>query len=166
MRLKPLSKWLGLTALLALSSAMAANKPSSTSAEFYKLHPEMYADKEVTLEVCFLRAFDRKSPIPELRFFHAVTFDSKNNVPGGVITLAVPTETVDKMVKKYGSFPEGGRRWNWESEKLKGVFRIGVHGHYYIDVSGNAATLLNGRDIPDEPVPEVPGRGGPGAGHP
>lgn len=160
MKLKYFCKWLGLAALMAWGvPAMAADRPSSTSAEFYKLHPEKYADQEIALEVCFIRIFDRKSPIPELRFFHAMTYDTKNNLPGGIMILAVPADTVDKMVKKYGSFPDGKRRWTLDSEKLKGTFRIGSRGRYYLDVSGEAAALLKGRDIPEEAEPALQGPG-------
>jgi len=163
MRLKSFSKLLGLAALMALSSAMAANKPSPTSAEFYKLNPEKYADKEITLEVSFLRAFDRKSPVPQLKFLHAATYDTKNGIPGGIITVVIPAGDLEKLLKKYGSFPEGGRPWNWKSEKMRGIFRIGPRGHFYLDVSGDAAALLNGRDFPDDPEPVIPR--GPGAGN-
>jgi len=108
--------------------------------------PSKYEGKAVKLDVTSLRPVRFKSPVPELQFFRAMTFDRWDNKPGGAIIVAVDAAQADEFTKKYGV---SGRNSQREGRRAS---------VWIVDTTGKAAELLEnlgdaapefGEDIPE-----------------
>lgn len=146
------------------TSTMAAE--SKHNAEYFLSTPMEFENKDISLDVAFVKPVHWKSPIPELAFFHAITIDKRDKKPGGGILIVIPAEDAGKFVKKYGTDFDGRS----DSDSLKGVFVAtparGPKGRvWFVDTTGQALTLLEKykAEIMDDGDMGGPG-GGPGPG--
>ncbi len=136
-----------LTAI-SLTSSWADGKLSKYTADFYRAQADSYLDKEITVKVTHVKPFRFKSDIPELRFFHAYTYDDKENIRGGWIIVAIPSGVEGAFVKKYGTVPSASGKKalrKSDAEKLKGVFRSDGKRLFYIDYEGSTKELIDAR---------------------
>jgi len=76
--------------------------------------------KEVKLDVVSVRPMRWKSPIPELTFFQAMTYDRWDNKPGGAIIVAVDSAEAERFTDKYGVGRDGR-----STDTLKGILISG-----------------------------------------
>jgi len=123
--------------------------------------PSKYEGKAVKLDVTSLRPVRFKSPVPELQFFRAMTFDRWDNKPGGAIIVAVDAAQADEFTKKYGVGRDGRSTTRLEGTLISGrnSKREGRRASVWIvDTTGKAAELLEnlgdaapefGEDIPE-----------------
>ena len=112
--------------LAATVSTRAGNMPSKDTADYYLTNPQAYKGKEITLAVELVKPVRFQSPIPEIQFFHAGTYDERNHAQGGEILVAVPASENTAFVKKYGTQLRGGgiglgKLRNAKATKLTGV---------------------------------------------
>src|SRR5690606_7194683 len=92
-------------ALLALVSTSHAE--SKRTAEYILSDPAAYQNKEVTLDVAFVKPVHWVSPFAGMAFFQAMTIDRTDKKMGGVILVAIPAVDAAKFAKKYGTDFDG-----------------------------------------------------------
>jgi len=129
-----------LSAALA-STAMAGPKYSKFTADYYKGAYDQYEGKEITLKVAFVKPYSYKSDIDDVRFFHAITSDDSKKMPGGEIPVAVPLQSSDELIRRYGTAPDEDRK----TRLMSGVLRADGHGLWFVDVNGNVTKALDAR---------------------
>lgn len=140
---------------------------SKHTAEYILANSAAFEGQEVTLDVAFVKPVEWKSPIPELAFFHAMTYDRRDHKPGSPILVVIPAADSGKFAKKYG-MDFNGR--NTVPNTLKGTFlatlRPAGNGakRWIVDTTGQATALIkaNKFHLPDHDG--GPDRG-PGPGH-
>lgn len=103
-----------LSGLFILSSQAALSKKT---ADYVILHATELEGKSVTLDVVGVRPMRMLSPIPDVTFFHAITFDDREDRPGGPILVAVPANQGEKFAEKFGSLNPRSKR----VEKMSGI---------------------------------------------
>jgi hypothetical protein len=123
--------------------ANAARHPNT--AEWYLANASDYEGKEITLDVAMVKPAHWKSPDPGIAFFHALTFDKKEDQRGGAILMMVPDSLRGKIVKKYEMNVDRGNLDN--TDRLKGVLRVIPRkrpgkGLYVLDYEGLAWPLI------------------------
>jgi len=166
--MKPLPALIiGCTAffLFGLDGVQAGSKDT---VNFYLTTPDKYAGKEIELDVVGVRPVRVKSPIPELAFFRAFSYDRREHSPGGDIVVAVDAASAEKFAKKYGDVWEGGRK----TESLKGILLSApAEGRqfWFVDTSGKANGLIaeakaSLQGVADDPSGLGGGPGGPPGG--
>lgn len=128
---------------LALAAFLgAAVAASAESANHYLANPEKYEGKQVKLDVRVIRPVPWKSPVEDIRFFHAFTEDKKQNALAGVILVAVPATEAEKFTGEYSLSA------TTKSETLRGVFRSmptrnkRVPRAYLIDYEGRCTDII------------------------
>ncbi len=129
-----------LSATLA-STAMAGPKYSKYTADYYKGAYDQYEGKEITLKVAFVKPYSYKSDIADVRFFHAITSDDSKKMPGGEIPVAVPLQSGDELIRRYGTAPDDDRK----TRLMSGTLRADGHGLWFVDVNGNVTKSLDAR---------------------
>ncbi len=167
-RLLPFLPLLG-AALLLPGGLAAEDSPSKQCALYYELHTRDHDDKSVSLDVAAVRPIPLDLGIEELKFFHVVTWDKRNDRFGGALVAAVPSAEAEKFVDRYGIYPEGGKplRYGPKTRRLSGILRVDEASRMLLDVEGGAETLLEDRELPprlwaDAPFDGLGGRrGGP-----
>src|SRR5438477_9573413 len=101
MQIPAFGKILSASIFLAITiPAHAGNSPGKETADFYLTDPQKYKGHDITLHVAAVKPVEFESPIPQVQFFRAMTFDLKNHSPGGEIMIAVPASENTKFVKK------------------------------------------------------------------
>ncbi len=103
-----------------------------------------FINKEVRLDLAFLRPVRWASPVPGVAFFHAMTYDKRNTAPGGEILLAAPEDQSAALAKKYGVTLESRRP---ATTSLRATLRSTStdenRGIYYLDLTdGKFSTAL------------------------
>ncbi len=138
---------------LILLTALAPLLPAAESkhtAEYILANSADFEGKEVTLDVAFVRPVEWKSPIPELAFFHAVTYDRRDHRQGGPILVVIPAADSGQFAKKYGMEASGR---NTVPNSLKGTLlatpgRPGMGGRRWIvDTTGLLADLIKKHNL-------------------
>jgi len=143
-----------LTTILATAGVALAD--SKRTAVHVLTDPSLYQDKEVTLDVAFVRPVHFVSPFPELAFFHALTVDRTNGKPAGSILVAVPSATATSFAKKYGTDFEG----RGEKDTLRGTLVAAgpkPRGRIWVvDTSGQLLKLIAERkkSLPEDAATE------------
>jgi hypothetical protein len=103
--------------------------------------PAAHHEKSVRLDVVFLRPVRWTSPVPEVAFFHAITFDKRNQNYGGEILLAAPESARDSLIRRYGVT---GDRRKPTTTSLRAVLRNTgsetKRGLWYIDQTEGTLT--------------------------
>lgn len=123
------------------STAWADAKFSKFTADYYKGAYDLYEGQEISLKVAFVKPYSYKSDLPDVRFFHAVTRDDGKNMAGGDIPVAVPLNSGDDLIRRYGTAPaEEGK-----TRLLRGVLRADGHGLWFVDVNGNISKKVDAR---------------------
>ncbi|MDD5260830.1 MAG: hypothetical protein PHD76_03180 [Methylacidiphilales bacterium] len=112
--------------MIGCSSSVRAN--TSYSADYYLTTPDAFQGQMVTLDVVNLKPVNFKSPIPELAFFHMMTWDRSKGIPGGEIMLVAPATDARNLMKKYGGKMPRPGMGPPDVEKLKGVFTLSPGG--------------------------------------
>jgi len=124
-----------LSAVLLPASLMGSDR----TANGILANPAKYEDQNVNLDVAFLRPVRWTSPVPDVAFFYAMTYDKRNRSFGGEILLAAPEATRDTLVRRYGVTRDGGKRKAPSTNQLRAVLRstgeTGQAGRsfYYLD---------------------------------
>lgn len=115
---------LRITGILALVFAWAnLTQAASNTVDYYLTTPEQFKNMMVNLDVRGVRPVDFKSPIPELAFFHMMTWDKQKNAPGGHIMLVAPAANATSIMRKYGAGMHRG-----EIERMRGVLILSPGG--------------------------------------
>jgi len=150
---------IAVTLLLTGHTSFAAE--SKRTAEYILANPKAYDNKEVSLDVAFVKPVQWVSPIPSPAFFHAVTIDRHDKKMGGSILVAVDSPDSAKFAKKYGMDFDGRR----DRDTLKGKFiqlprgKNGGREIWAIDTTG---TLLDTVKQAQVTLPAGGGKVGPG----
>jgi hypothetical protein len=149
-----------------LMSAVMVHAQSKRTAEFILSNPGEYQGKEVTLDVAMVQPVKWVSPLTDYAFFHAMTFDRRDDKFGGGILVAVPSGESASFAKKYGTNFEGRNN----SRTMRGTLVAaggGKHrgaGIWTIDTTGNLLADIEAKKA------EMPGEafanGGAGPGRP
>lgn len=138
--------------LLAFSAPISSAADSKHTAEYIIANSVEFENKEVTLDVSFVKPVRWKSPIPELVFFHVITVDRRDDKMGGGILVAVKAEDSAAFSKKYGMDFEDRR----DRDSLKGTFLAApgrdsnqrVRGRvWFVDTTGTAAELIQAKKL-------------------
>lgn len=130
-----------LASVTVCSTAWADAKFSKFTADYYKGAYDLYEGQEISLKVAFVKPYSYKSDISDIRFFHAVTRDDTKNMDGGDISIAVPLNGGDDLIRRYGTAPSDGGG----TRMLRGVLRADGHGLWFVDVNGNISKTLDAR---------------------
>jgi hypothetical protein len=146
---------LGVAFVLASTPASGwARNPNSVN--YYLTTPEQFKGGIIVLDIVAVQPVNWKSPIPEITFFRAMSWDSIERAPGGDILVAVPAGEATRFVKKYGTTPRGN-----DPDKLKGVL-LTPPGGPRPDMKERPAGLAKGEgDRPKHPQHRPGGPGGP-----
>ncbi len=107
---------------IACSGPARAN--TTYSADYYLTTPDAFQGQMVTLDVVNMRPVMFRSPIPELAFFHMMTWDRSKGIPGGEIMLVAPAADARNLMKKYGGKMPRPGMGPPDVEKLKGIFTL------------------------------------------
>lgn len=127
-----------------VSPAFAGGKYSKETADFYKAQYDVFEGKRIELTVTHIVPFDYKSNIPELRFYHAFTYDRDQRIPGGWIVIAVPKEMETVLVRRYGTAPNF-IYGNISTEKLSGTLKADGKRFWFLDYNDMCAKLIDAR---------------------
>lgn len=113
---------------------------SDQTANAVLAEPHKYNNAPVQLDVAFLRPVRWKSPIPEVAFFHAMTYDKKARSFGGEILLAAPESNREALVRRYGVTHEGRRTpdTNLLRATLRNTGEDRKRGIWYLDQTEGA----------------------------
>ncbi len=157
----PKSLSIAFASALCLAGSVVAAESKHT-AEYFLTTPAEFENKEVSLDVAFVKPVRWKSPIPELAFFHAMTVDKIDKKPGGTILVVVPAENAEKFAKKYGMDFDGRS----DADSLKGTLIASPQRGpkvWLLDTTGEAQALFEKykAEIIDEGG-DMGGRPGPG----
>lgn len=139
-----------LAALFLTGTALADSKYTANA---ILAKAEEYEQKDVKLDIASVRPMRWKSPIPELAFFWAHSYDRWDNKPAGGILVVVDADQVDQFTRKFGVGRDGR-----STDVLRGTL-ITVRGEssrhpggfYLIDTTGGRAEELirNNRELDD-----------------
>jgi hypothetical protein len=135
-------------ALWTPGEAAAQGKLSKYTADYYRAKSSEFEGQEIKLKVSHVKPFHFKSAIPDLRFFHAFTYDKKDNVYGGWIVVAVPAGEASAFVEEFGTHPDGSGprdRAKPKTEYLTGTFRADAKRLWFVDYKGLCKELLDAR---------------------
>lgn len=152
-----------VAAMVALTSISHAE--SKRTAEYILSDPMTYQNKEVTLDVAFVKPVHWVSPYAGFAFFHAITIDRTDKKPGGAILVAVPIGDSAKFAKKFGTDFDGRN----DKDTLRGEFlAAGSARHrqiWLVDTTGKLAEVMAAqkKDFPEESMEGDLG-GGPKGG--
>jgi len=105
--MKTYSPLLAVATLVCLAFPEAA---FARTANHILANPDQHHEKTVTVDVAYLRPVRWKSPVPEVAFFHAITYDKRAKSPGGAILLAFPESSRESMIRRYGVVRDGNAR--------------------------------------------------------
>lgn len=149
-----------LVALVSISHA-----ESKRTVEYILSDLVAYQNKEVTLDVAFVKPVHWVSPYAGLAFFHAMTIDRTDKKSGGGILVAVPAVDSAKFAKKYGTDFDGRS----DKDTLRGeLLAAGSAGHrkiWVLDTTGKLSEMMAAqkKDFPEEAMNSDLG-GGPKGG--
>ena len=138
-----------LTLVLTAAGALADSK---RTAVHVLTDPSLYQDKEVTLDVAFVRPVHFVSPFPELAFFHALTVDRTDDKPAGSLLVAIPSANATSFARKYGTDFDG----RGEKDTLRGTLVAAGPGPrgkiWVVDTSGQLLKLIDERkkNLPED----------------
>lgn len=153
-----------LTAIILLVASPLGYSDSKRTAEYLLVDPKSHVDKEVTLDVSFVKPVHWKSPLAEISFFHAATMDRTDRKFGGSILVAVPAEEATKFAKKYGTDFEGRN----STTALRGTFILvngnGPSGFWMLDTTGKLSKLIADKKFEFPAGANKPGELGGGQG--
>lgn len=155
-----------LTAAVALVALVSTSHAESKRiAEYILSDPTTYENKEVTLDVAFVKPVHWVSPYAGIAFFRAMTIDRTDKKPGGGILVAVPAVDAAKFAKKYGTDFDG----RYDKETLRGIFLAAGSGRHrkiwLVDTTGKLSEMIAAqkKDFPEEALNDDLG-GGPKGG--
>jgi len=155
-----------LTAAVALVALVSiSHAESKRTAEYILSDPTAYQNKEVTLDVSFVKPVHWVSPFAGIAFFHAMTIDRTDKKPGGGILVAIPAVDSAKFAKKYGTDFDG----RYDKDTLRGeLIAGGGQRHrkmWLIDTTGKLSELMakSKKDLPEDALDSDMG-GGPKGG--
>lgn len=125
--------------VFGVDSTLAKGKYSKYTADYYKALYNQYEGKEITVKVAFVKPYSCKSDIEGVQFFHAMTFDDKEEILGGEIAVAVPIQKVEYLLKKYGTQKDD------KPKKLRGILTSDGRRLWFIDVDGEIKDMVDAR---------------------
>lgn len=146
-------------ALIALTSIVHAD--SKRTAEYYLSDPLNHQNKEVTLDVSFVKPVHWVSPFAGVAFFRAMTTDRTDRKRGGGILVAVPATEAAKFAKKYGTDFDG----RTDKTTLRGDFIAGGgtknRKMWMLDTTGKLTEIMAAqkKNFPDEAFEDGTGPG-------
>lgn len=108
-----------LTALLLPAVLLGSEK----TANGILANPAKNENQSVSLDVAFLRPVRWSSPVPDVAFFYAMTYDRRNRSFGGGILLAAPEADRESLIRRYGVTRDGGQRSPASTTTLRAVLR-------------------------------------------
>ena len=126
---------LGLILLAGAQPAVAG--PSKHTANYLRGHGDSLARKDVSLDVSWVQPARWKNT-DEVSFFFAHTWDEREKLPGGVITIAVDTADAVAFVKKFKASPDVEQRgWvhDFNTRRLRGLLREGENRRLFVDMT-------------------------------
>lgn len=129
---------------LCLAVILSLQSLGAQTANQILANPDKYKGADVNLDVALLRPIRWDSPNKDFAIFHALTYDRRENAPGGEILLVAPESSRDQLVRRYGVTLDGRMR-SASTTRLRGTLqstRGDDGGLFYIDLTGGAAAEL------------------------
>ena len=112
-------------------------EPSKHSANHVHARADSLENTKFSLDVGWVQAFEG-SNTEDVSFFAAHTWDEREKLPGGIITVAVDAKSAKSFVDKYGSGPDVEKR-GWyadiETRRLTGFLRKGQKNRLFLDMT-------------------------------
>lgn len=137
----------GILGFVLACCSLQAGSVGKDTAKYYKSLPDKFLDKKISLDVSHVMPGPKLAQVDgiSILFAHTIEDGDMTGGSGGMMTVILPSHSVESLLKKYGLAVDRDGRGKIDTRNMSGTFRT-ITGknweHLYLDYTGQAHGII------------------------